>query len=194
MAQSPRAFAWCYRHIFAGHLSHEAICVPRGPSRWSSRHYTPTPKRTSPQVGNKHHSLFISYQIHARSCSLTPHFLPPHLHFRESRPRYQHDDHTEAFNGGRGLVPGPAHRWQDGAQVLIPLRVRWALLRGRMLGVLPAERRRLRPLHLWRARGDCVRRRVEGTVLHWTWVTNLCYYISTCMWACVDVCVSCFKE
>lgn len=71
MAQSPRAFTWCYRHISAGHLSHEAICVPRGPSRWSLKHYTPIPKTTSPRVGTKSHIsvLLLFSHLHTFSSS-----------------------------------------------------------------------------------------------------------------------------
>ncbi|CAF90569.1 unnamed protein product, partial [Tetraodon nigroviridis] len=85
---------------------------------------------------------------------------------RQPGAPHQHHGGAEAPGGGGGLEPGPARRRPHRAALLLPLRVRRALLRRRLLGLLPAPGRRLRPLHLRGARRDRVRRRVEGPVLH----------------------------
>lgn len=62
-------------YIFAHHLFHKAICVPREPSRWSLKHYILIPKMTSPQVDT---SPLLS--THTDSFSMNASFAhsPPH--------------------------------------------------------------------------------------------------------------------
>lgn len=96
-----------------------------------------------------------------------------HLLYRKPRAHHQHHDHPEALDCGRGLVPGPAQRGSNRAQVFLPLCVWWALLRRGMLRVLPAQGRRIRSFHLRRTWRNYLRRRVEGPVLHRTWVKIL---------------------
>lgn len=160
-------------YISAHHLFHEAVCVPREPSRWSLKRYTLIPKMTSPQVDTSPllftHSPF-QWMLHLHTLPHSVSYSSPVFAFREPREHHQHHNHPETSDGGRWVVSGPAHQRQDWTQVLFPLCVRWALLRWRLLCILPAKRRRIRTLHLWRTWGDCVRRWVEGPVLHRTWV------------------------
>lgn len=92
---------------------------------------------------------------------------------RQSWAPDQQDHHSASPHCGRGVVQGYADRRQNRAALRLPFPVWWALLRRRLLRLLPTQRRCFRPLQLRRARRDHMQLWLEGSVLHWTWVSLL---------------------